>query len=76
VRKTTVYLRDEEAEDLRRLAATTGTSQAELIRTGVLLVLSRNQHRTFHRMGRGEGSSEPVGRWDVEGLARKVYGQD
>ena len=76
MRKTTVYLGDEEAAGLRRLAAATGTSQAELIRTGVLHVLSRDQQRTFHSMGRGESSGEPVGRWDAEGLARKIVGQD
>lgn len=74
--KTTVYLGDAEAEGLRRLAAATGTSQAELIRAGVLHVLSREQQRTFHSMGQGEGSGESVGRWDTEGLARKILGQD
>jgi len=74
MRKTTVYLTDEEAEGLRRLAASTGKSQAELIRGGVRHVLSGTERRTVHSMGLGAGSGAPVGRWDAEDLYRKVIG--
>jgi|RhiMethySRZTD1v2_1073278.scaffolds.fasta_scaffold2940152_2 hypothetical protein len=51
LRKTTVHLREVEAEGLRMLAGATGESQAELIREGV--------SRTFHSMGKGEGPGGP-----------------
>ena len=76
MRKTTVYLGDAEMEGLRHLAASTGKSQAQLIRDGVLHMLADGGRRTFHSMGRGEGNGEPSGRWDAEGLLHKVLGQD
>ena len=38
--RTTVYLRDEQAVRLKRAAARSGHSEAELIREGVELILS------------------------------------
>ena len=76
MRKTTVYLTDEEAEGLRQLAASTGQSQAQLIRDGVTHILSGSQQRIFHSLGRGEGTGRPTDRWDADNLRRKVLGQD
>ena len=76
VRKTTVYLTDEEADGLRQLAANKGTSQAQLIRDGVRQVLAEGRRRTFHSMGRGAGSGEPTTRWDAEALRQKVLGRE
>jgi Arc/MetJ-type ribon-helix-helix transcriptional regulator len=39
MRKTTVYLSDDEVEGLRRVAAETGASQSDLIRRGLRAVL-------------------------------------
>lgn len=73
--KTTVYLQEDEAEGLRRLAAATGESQAELIRKGVRQLLRRGTRRKFHSMGAGKGDgSRP--RWDPDGLHRKALGRD
>ena len=45
MRKTSVYLTDEEAEGLRRVAMATGKSQAELIREGVRHVIDTEGNR-------------------------------
>ena len=62
MRKTTVYLSDEEAAALRRTAAETGRSQSELIREGVRMVTAASGERRFRSMGKGAGTGEPVGR--------------
>lgn len=61
MRKTSVYLSEEEWEALRRAAAETGRSQSELIREGVRRVTTRKPRR-FRSMGMGEGTGERVGR--------------
>ncbi len=61
MRKTTVYLTEQEAEALRRTAAASGRSQADLIREAVRLVTS-GEPRRFKSMGMGRGTGEPVGR--------------
>jgi Arc/MetJ-type ribon-helix-helix transcriptional regulator len=62
MKKTTVYLSDEEAQALRRRAAETGQSQSELIRQGVRRVTRPHRQRRFASMGAGEGTGEAVGR--------------
>ena len=74
MRKTTVYFNEEEAEGLRRLAATTGESQAELIREGVRQLLRESPERTFRSMGKGTGGGEPRPRWDPDALREKTLG--
>ncbi len=66
MRKTSVYLSDEEAEQLRRAAARLGRPQAELIREGVRHVVaeSRADQREFRSLGRGHGGGEPFDHWD------------
>jgi Arc/MetJ-type ribon-helix-helix transcriptional regulator len=75
MRKTTVYLGEEEVEELRRLAAATGESQAELIREGVRRLLREDKGRTFHSMGKGMGSGESRPRWDPDALREKTLGR-
>lgn len=61
MRKTTVYLSEEEATALRLCAAECGTSQAELIREGVRRVVGgRRPKRVFHSMGKGRGPGGPT----------------
>ena len=62
MKKTTVYLTEEEASSLRSHSQKTGRSQSELIREGVRRVTGPNKARKFRSMGAGAGNGEPVGR--------------
>ncbi len=75
--KTSVYLSPADAEHLRRAAARTGRSQADLIRDGVRRVTSEEQpgERVFRSMGAGHGGGAPYRRWDAEDLHRSVTGR-
>jgi len=55
MRKTSVYLTDDEAEGLRRVAVREGRPQAELIREGVRRVIEERESepRTFRSMAKG-----------------------
>jgi hypothetical protein len=75
MRKTTVYLNEDEAEGLRALAAATGESQAELIREGIRRLLRGGPERTFRSMGKGAGTGEPRPRWSSEDLSEKTLGR-
>src|SRR3989304_3434062 len=57
MRKTSVYLTDDEAEGLRRLAVREGPPQAELIREGVRKVIAEieSQPRAFRSPPAGPG---------------------
>jgi ribbon-helix-helix CopG family protein len=72
--KTSVYLTPEEIELLRRTAARTGRSRAQLIRDGVRLVTGEAEppERAFRSLGQGHGSGAPYRRWDAEELYRSV----
>jgi hypothetical protein len=76
MRKTSIYLSDDEAEGLRRLASATGRSQADLIREGVRSVLTGEDadRRVFHSMGKGRGGGRPYAPWASDRLYRKVVG--
>jgi len=76
VRKTTVYLRDEEAMALRRLAHSEGVPRSNLLRKGVRLVLEAAANGTLGRhppiptayRARGEPLVEAStnGGWDAD----------
>ena len=74
--KTSVYLTSDEVEQLRRAAARTGRSQAQLIREGLRLVTAeeRPTPRVFHSLGKGHGGGAPYRAWDAEELHRAVTG--
>jgi hypothetical protein len=76
--KTSVYLTPEESLHLKRTAARTGRSQAELIREGVRLVTAQSgeTRRTFHSLGKGHGGGAPHSGWDADELYRSVTGRD
>ncbi len=76
MRKTSVYLADDEAEGLRRLAAVSGKSQADLIREGVRRVIAEEhpEQRVFLSLGKGHGGGKPYKRWRPGGVYRKVMG--
>ena len=75
--KTSVYLSPADVEHLRRAAARTGRSQADLIRDGVRRVTSETEpgERVFRSMGAGHGGGAPYRRWDAEDLHRSVTGR-
>lgn len=58
--KTTVYLEDEDAAALRRLAARSGRSQAEIIREAVAAATAGVRKRRFRSHGAGRGGGEAV----------------
>jgi hypothetical protein len=70
MKKTSVYLSDEEADGLRALSRATGRSQAELIREGIRRMLrGKSPKRTFHSMGLGAGDGSGARSWSPEELA-------
>lgn len=77
MRKTSVYLTDEEADGLRRLAVREGRPQAELIREGVQLVIAQvaAKPRTFHSLGAGQSTKRKPVRWTSGELYRKAMGE-
>jgi Arc/MetJ-type ribon-helix-helix transcriptional regulator len=62
MKRTTVYLSEEELDGLRRRAAETGQSQAELIREGVRRVTAGKRRRSFASRAVGQGTGDPVAR--------------
>lgn len=76
MRKSTVYLNEDEVEGPRLLASATGVSQAELIREGVRRLLREGVSRKFHSMGKGEGTGESRPRWNPEVVREKTLGRN
>ena len=77
MRKTSVYLTDEEAEGLRRLAIREGRPQAELIRAGIRHVIdeAEAEPRSFRSLGAGRGGGRPYEPWASSDLHDKVMGK-
>lgn len=78
MRKTSVYLTQDEADGLRRLAVREGRPQAELIREGIRRVVADagERPRAFRSMGiAGSGGRNPR-RWTSDELYRKAMGKD
>jgi hypothetical protein len=79
MRKTSVYLTDEDARDLRRVATLSGRPQAELIREGIRSVLAervgRGRRRKFRSLGKGRGGGAPYAPWEADDLHRSVTGR-
>jgi predicted DNA-binding protein len=70
MRRITVYLADDEAGGIRRLAARTGRSQADLIREAVRRVIADQEpeRRAFLSLGKGRGGGAPYTKWRVPGI--------
>lgn len=77
MRKTSVYLSDDEAASLRRVAAAAGRAQAELIREGIRRVIAEveAQPRTFRSLGKGRGGGRAYSPWTPGHLYRKAMGE-
>ena len=75
MRKTSVYLTDDEAEQLRQVSAREGKPQAELIREGVRRVIAESgAAREYRSLGRGHGGGRPYEPWDPDELHDKAMG--
>jgi hypothetical protein len=70
MRKTSVYLSDQEAEQLRLLSLRDGRPQAELIREGVRHVIAEADpaRRQYRSLGRGRGGGRPYEPWLADDL--------
>ena len=79
MKKTSVYLSDEEAEGLYHAAMASGKSQAQLVREGLQKVIAEweTRARRFHSMGIGHGGrrDEAYATWDVDELQKWVMGE-
>lgn len=80
MRKTSVYLTDDQAEALRRVSVETGKSQANLIREAVQRVIDDVEppadKRVFHSMGIAhEGKARSDEGWDADELYEWVMGR-
>ena len=74
MRKTTVYLNDAEVDALRHLAASTGLSQAELIRDAIRKAAAQAPRRQFRSLARGEGPGGNTPRWTAEDVYDSAFG--
>jgi len=72
--KTTVYLEDRDAAALRRLAAESGRSQAEIIREAISRTTQAAGPRRLRSAGVGRGSGEPVAR-NADEIVRRELGR-
>ena len=73
MKKTSVYLTEEEATSLRLLAVREGKPQAELIREGVQRVIKEftEKPREFRSLGKGRGGGFPYAPWEAGALYKK-----
>ena len=75
MRKTTVYLNDDDAEALRSLEAATGRSQAELIRDAIRRAVASAPERRFRSLGQGVGTGAARPRWSPGALYDEAFGR-
>jgi hypothetical protein len=76
MRKTSVYLSDDEAEQLRLISIRDGRPQAELIREGVRHVIAESAAaREYRSLGKGRGGGKTYEPWDSRSLHDKAMGR-
>jgi len=76
MKKTSVYLTEDDAVRLGRVAAARGRPQSELIREGIRSVIGvPAARRRFRSLGRGHGGGRPYAAWKSRELFRKVTGK-
>ena len=77
MRKTSVYLSDQEAEQLRHISVRDGRPQAELIREGVRHIIAEADaaRRTYRSLGMGKGGGRPYEKWSIDELHDKAMGK-
>jgi hypothetical protein len=74
MRKTTIYLDDEEVEAVRRLAHASGASQAEVIRAAIRQAAANVPPRRFRSLARGRGHGATTPRWGEAEVYDKAFG--
>ena len=73
MKKTSVYLSEDDAERLGRVAAASGRPQSEIIREGIRSVIGAPAaRRHFRSLGKGHGGGRPYSRWKSRALFQKV----
>jgi Arc/MetJ-type ribon-helix-helix transcriptional regulator len=72
--KTTVYLDDRDAAALRRMAAESGRSQAEIIREAISRTTQAAGPRRLRSAGVGRGSGAPIAR-NADEIVREELGR-
>jgi Ribbon-helix-helix protein, copG family len=72
--KTTVYLDDRDAAALRRIAAESGRSQAEIIREAISRTTRAARPRRLRSAGAGQGTGAAIAR-NVDRIAREELGR-
>ena len=72
--KTTVYLQESEAAALRRMAARSGRSQAEIIREAVAAATADARKHRFKSHDVAHGTGQAVGQ-DAEHILRQEIGR-
>jgi hypothetical protein len=72
--KTTVYLDEREAATLRRMAAESGRSQAEIIREAIARATQASGPRKLRSAGVGRGSGAPIAR-EADEIVRRELGR-
>ncbi|HEY4227066.1 MAG TPA: ribbon-helix-helix domain-containing protein [Candidatus Limnocylindrales bacterium] len=77
MRKTSVYLTQDEVEGLRQLAVREGKPQAELIREGIrrMITDTATPARSFRSLAAGASGGRKPGRWTSDELHRKTRGE-
>ena len=73
MRKMTVYLDDEEIDRLRRVAASTGKSQSELVREGVRHITGIHTARQFRSLRIAAGPGDAAPGWQADALYDKLF---
>jgi Ribbon-helix-helix protein, copG family len=77
MKKTSVYLSDDEDAALRRAAESSGIARSDLIREGIRAVVSAHAAapRTFYSMGRGRSVNPRPRRWTSDELLARRRGK-
>lgn len=76
MKKTSVYLSEDDAARLGRVAAASGRPQSEIIREGIRHVIGAPAaRRQFRSLGKGHGGGRPYAGWKSRELFRKVTGK-
>lgn len=73
MKKTSVYLSEDDAARLGRVAAASGRPQSQIIREGIRSIIGAPAaRRHFRSLGKGHGGGRPYSSWKSGELFRKL----